>query len=161
MADLRQGSPEYLSLLRSLRWTPSTPPDWYMLDTAWDRVIQKPGTYQLRSLATVAMALVAEESQCNLNDLLNEAERLHIDKNAGYAGLDQPDPWSNFRMATAFGITPFNGVLVRLSDKYIRTVNLRRDPSNERIGESLVDTLFDLAAYALIAICLMEEVAAA
>ena len=31
------------------------------------------------------------------------------------------------------------------------------NPDNEMVGESLDDTLFDLAAYALIAICLRRE----
>lgn len=161
MTDLRSGSPEYLSLLRSLNWPEETPPSWDYLDLRWKFVTENPNRFNLHELARVAMALVAHETNADLDYLKETATELHIGKNAGYAGLDQPDPWANFRMAQAFGITPFDGVLVRMSDKYIRTVNLRRDPSNERIGESLVDTLFDLSAYALIAICLMEEAVAA
>jgi hypothetical protein len=44
-----------------------------------------------------------------------------------------------------------------MSDKYIRITNLLKDPSNEMVGESVDDTLFDLAAYALIAVCLRQE----
>lgn len=82
---------------------------------------------------------------------------LHIAKNAGYAGADQPDPWANFRMAERFGINAVQGVFVRMSDKYIRITNLTRNPANEQVGESIKDTLMDLASYALIAICLIEE----
>ena len=47
--------------------------------------------------------------------------------------------------------------MVRLSDKFIRAGNLMRDPSNEQVGEALRDTLRDLSAYALIAVCLLDE----
>jgi len=89
--------------------------------------------------------------------LLDEMRVLHQRKNSGYAGADNPDPWANLRMSEAFGVSPFRGALVRLSDKYIRVTNLLRDPNNDQVGESLRDTLMDLSAYALIAICLMEE----
>lgn len=89
--------------------------------------------------------------------LLEEAKQLHIKKNAGYSGADNPDPWANFRMAEAFGVTAFKGCLVRMSDKYIRVTNLLKNPANEQVGESIKDTLQDLAAYALIAVCLLEE----
>lgn len=90
-------------------------------------------------------------------ELLNEMKDLHIRKNAGYSGQDNPDAWANFRMAEAFGVDAFRGCLVRMSDKYIRVTNLVRNPLNEQVGENIKDTLFDLAAYALIAVCLLEE----
>lgn len=89
--------------------------------------------------------------------LLDEAWELHQNKNAGYAGEDNPDPWANFRMSEAFGVSALDGCLVRLSDKYIRITNLRKNPANDRVNESIRDTLKDLAAYALIAICLLDE----
>lgn len=95
-------------------------------------------------------------SQQYLN-LLERMKTLHEKKNAGYAGQDNPDPWANFRMSESFGVSAFKGCLVRMSDKYIRVTNLIKNPANEQVGESVKDTLFDLAAYALIAICLMEE----
>lgn len=90
-------------------------------------------------------------------ELLKEMETLHIKKNAGYSGQDNPDAWANFRMAEQFGVSAFKGCLVRMSDKYIRITNLVRNPLNEQVGENIKDTLFDLAAYALISICLLEE----
>ena len=89
--------------------------------------------------------------------LLEDAKDLHIRKNAGYSGADNPDPGANFRMAEAFGVSSFKGCLVRMSDKYIRDTNLVRNPDNEQVGENIKDTLRDLAAYALIAVCLLEE----
>lgn len=90
-------------------------------------------------------------------ELLEQAKTLHEKKNAGYSGADNPDPWANFRMSEAFGVSPFKGCLVRMSDKYIRVTNLVKNPKNEQVGENIKDTLFDLAAYALIAVCLLEE----
>lgn len=89
-------------------------------------------------------------------ELLDAMRDLHVRKNAGYAGGAE-DAWANFRMAQAFGVSAFKGCLIRLSDKYIRTSNLVKNPANERVGENIKDTLMDLAAYALIAICLLEE----
>jgi len=89
--------------------------------------------------------------------LLDELRDLHTAKSAGYAGADNPDTWANFRMSTMFGVSPLLGCLVRLSDKYIRICNLVKDARNDQCGETIVDTLKDLASYALIAICLFEE----
>jgi len=89
-------------------------------------------------------------------ELLEQMKTLHRNKNRGYAG-DSEDRWANFRISEAFGISAFLGTLVRMSDKWVRITNLVKNPKNERVGESIKDTLMDLAAYALIAICIMEE----
>ena len=89
--------------------------------------------------------------------ILEEMKDLHIKKNAGYSVKDNPDPWSNFRDAENFGVSPVQGCLVRMSDKYRRVINLMKDTENEQVGESIMETLEDLAAYALIAKCLIEE----
>ena len=88
--------------------------------------------------------------------LLDEMLELHIKKNAGYSG-DSPDRWANFRLAEAFGVSTFLGVMVRMSDKWIRITNLIKNPPFDQVEESIDDTLFDLAAYALIAICIRRE----
>ncbi len=84
-------------------------------------------------------------------------ERIHNAKNAGYAGADNEDALANFRMSERLGISAFMGCLVRITDKFIRITNLARKLSNEQVGESIKDTLIDLANYCLIAICLYEE----
>lgn len=89
--------------------------------------------------------------------LLDEMKILHENKNAGYSGQTNPDAWANFRNSENFGVSSFLGCLIRLSDKWIRIQNLVKDPSNDKVGESIIDTLKDLAAYALIAVCLYEE----
>ena len=88
--------------------------------------------------------------------LLETMADLHRRKNAGYAG-GKADPWDNFRECEDFGVPAFVGVLVRLSDKWKRIKSLQRNPANDQVGESKRDTLMDLAAYALIAVCLLDE----
>lgn len=90
-------------------------------------------------------------------ELLDSMRQTHIAKSAGYAGEDNPDTWANFRMSEMFGVSTFKGCLVRMSDKFIRIANIVKNPSNEKVGEKITDTLIDLASYALIAICLYEE----
>lgn len=87
---------------------------------------------------------------------LDRARQLHIDKAAGYTG-DNPDAWSNFREAENWGSTALDGCFIRMGDKYKRAQNVYRNASHDKVGESLIDTLRDLAAYAQIAVCLILE----
>lgn len=89
-------------------------------------------------------------------ELLREMADLHARKAAGY-GTDGGDVWANFREAERWGITTLQGCLVRMGDKYRRAQSVLRDPGNEQVGETARDTLIDLAAYALIAVCLLME----
>lgn len=89
-------------------------------------------------------------------DLLAEMTELHKNKAAGYSG-NNPDTWVNFRGSEGWGVSPFLGCMVRMTDKFKRAQNLVQDPDNDKVGESLRDTLMDLAAYALIGIILYEE----
>jgi hypothetical protein len=82
--------------------------------------------------------------------LLEEAKRIHIAKNAGYSGINAVDPWKNFREAERFGVSPFLGCLVRVG-------NLIQDPAADQVDEKITDTLLDMANYCLIAICVWEE----
>ena len=88
--------------------------------------------------------------------LLDEMKNMHKTKNAGYSGIGD-DSWANFRNAELFGVSPFNGCMVRMSDKYTRIANLVQNPKLDEVGESITDTLLDLASYALIGICLYRE----
>jgi len=88
--------------------------------------------------------------------LLEEMKSLHIRKNAGYSG-ESTDRWANFRMSEVLGVPAYLGALVRMSDKWIRITNLIKNPNLDQVGESVEDTLMDLAAYCLIVICLLRE----
>lgn len=88
--------------------------------------------------------------------LLEEMKTLHMSKANGYSGVNSEDTWRNFRLAQSFNVTPVQGVFVRMSDKWSRLQSLWQNP--EVAGdEAIEDTLMDLASYALIAICLINE----
>ena len=117
----------------------------------------KHGIDFLLDLANVTLTYLAARMNISKDMLIVNLVSLHRKKNAGYAGLSD-DPWFNFRAASQFGVTPYQGCLVRLSDKYQRYANLYHDASLEQVNEKIEDTLFDLAAYCLIAVCLYREI---
>ena len=90
-------------------------------------------------------------------ELIEEMKAIHLSKNAGYSGKDNPDPFANFRFASRFGVTAFLGCLIRMRDKFIRISNLVKNPANDQVNENIKDTLMDMAVYCLIAVCLREE----
>ena len=87
-------------------------------------------------------------------ELLLEIAELHARKNANYA--EDNDPLSNLKYCANFGIRPFIGVMVRLSDKWSRITQLAKGKP-DLVGESIKDTLFDNAVYSLLSIILLEE----
>lgn len=86
--------------------------------------------------------------------LLEELADLHERKNQNYATSE--DPLSNLRECEGLGIPPFKGTLVRLCDKWCRIKRLASGVP-DLVGESVVDTLRDMAIYSLLAIILWEE----
>lgn len=93
--------------------------------------------------------------------LLRELADLHDRKNADYSG--DVDPFANFRLCEAMGVSAYKGCVVRMGDKFARIQQLTRKGDENRAvkDESLADTLRDLAVYSLIALCLLEEERAA
>lgn len=88
--------------------------------------------------------------------LIQEIQALHDRKNHDYSS--DVDPLSNFRRSAQFGVEPWRGVLVRLSDKWSRIEQLAG--GKEAKNESLRDSLIDSAVYALLAILLLDDAAA-
>ncbi len=86
-------------------------------------------------------------------ELLEEIATLHSRKNHDYA--KDGEPLSNFNRSRAFGVDPWRGVLVRMSDKWSRIEELSKGKVAK--NESLRDSLIDLAVYALLDIILLEE----
>ncbi len=85
--------------------------------------------------------------------LLDEIADLHSRKNADYAG---DDPLSNLRLCQQFGIEPWRGCLVRMSDKWSRITQLAN--RDAEVGdEPIEDTLLDMAVYSLLCIVLRRE----
>lgn len=84
---------------------------------------------------------------------LDELWQLYQKKRADYGSVD--DPFANVRAAGDFGIAPWLGAVSRANDKMHRI-------KVHALGQTLVnetvrDSLLDLAAYALIALCLYDE----
>lgn len=93
-------------------------------------------------------------------ELLTEMQAICEAKNDDYAD-DASDPLRNFRLAEIVGLTPFEGVLVRITDKLIRVCNLNQKHKQGRLAgvpeEKVTETLVDLSNYALLAAVLYEE----
>lgn len=93
-------------------------------------------------------------------ELVETIKQLHSRKNQDYADSEH-DPLSNFRLCEDAGISAYDGVLTRISDKFSRIMRLRFKQKNSQTQavneEPVTDTLMDLAVYSLIAIILMEE----
>jgi hypothetical protein len=87
------------------------------------------------------------------NALIDEIRALHESKNHDYT--PDSDPLANLRRARQFGIDPFLGVLVRLSDKWSRIEQLTSGKTPKH--ESLRDSLIDNAVYSLLAVLLLDE----
>lgn len=84
--------------------------------------------------------------------MLQTAEK----KNADYAG-GATDPFKNFRLVGVLGVcSTEQGIVVRMADKLARiSTLLDKEPSV--VGESIMDTLLDLANYALILRAWLKE----
>jgi hypothetical protein len=91
-------------------------------------------------------------------ELLNEMAEVHARKNAGYAGKNAQDPLANFRMSEKVGVPAWQGAMIRWTDKVIRIRNLRENPASDMVGESMIDTLLDLANYSLLIVIMIEEI---
>lgn len=86
--------------------------------------------------------------------ILDEMADLHSRKNANYA--EDQNPLSNLRECAKFGIKPTDGVITRMSDKWSRLQQLWGG-KEDKVGESIKDTLMDLAIYSILLMILIEE----
>lgn len=75
-------------------------------------------------------------------------------KNSDYSAPE--DPFLNFRAGESYGITAEMGIIVRMSDKLMRASNLLTREAKV-VDESILDTLSDLANYAMILRMLIES----
>lgn len=95
------------------------------------------------------------ELQPRFEEIVLELMELHDTKNADYS--EDGDPLSNFKLSDMLGVPPWKGSLVRLSDKFSRITQLAKGKKPKVHSESIIDTLRDLAVYALLTIILWEE----
>ena len=89
-----------------------------------------------------------------LNELYTANVQLSAKKNADYA--NENDPFQNFRVCEALGIPAEVGLIVRMSDKLMRASNLISREAEVK-EESILDTLSDLANYAMILRMYLEQ----
>lgn len=75
-------------------------------------------------------------------------------KNADYA--NNSDAFANFRGASLVGLTPAQGILVRMTDKLTRVGNLLTKEAQVK-DESILDSLKDLSNYSLILALYLEH----
>jgi len=88
--------------------------------------------------------------------LVDKMKEIHAAKNQDYGNWH---PLGNFMEAEGFGVSPFKGVLIRLSDKYtrVKTLSKKADMVGEVKDESIEDTLIDMANYSILAVILFRE----
>jgi hypothetical protein len=91
------------------------------------------------------------------SSILDEMENIFEKKNSDYSGSDQDNPFRNFEASKELGIDPFQGIMVRCSDKWMRLTNLIRTENQSVVDESIEDTLMDLANYLVIALAVRRN----
>jgi len=85
--------------------------------------------------------------------ILDEMSALHNKKGKDYGGAT--DPYANVRASAEFGVAPWIGALIRLNDKITRLKSFIR--RGELVNESALDSIRDVAVYAVIMQVLYEE----
>ncbi len=88
-------------------------------------------------------------------EILDELNTLHVQKNSDYNPTE--DPLANFKMCAAFGIEPWKGILVRITDKIARLQSFARKGKYQVQDEKVEDTLKDLATYAILCLIVYQE----
>jgi len=85
--------------------------------------------------------------------VVEEILALHRKKSADYGRTN--DPFANVRASEDFGIPGWVGTAVRMNDKMRRLQAAAQGSTLQ--NESLRDSFLDLAVYAIIGLCLLEE----
>lgn len=88
-------------------------------------------------------------------EMLEAMADLHSRKNHDYAG--NSDPLKNLKASLRMGVSPFQGVMIRLQDKWSRLEQFVTSGELMVKNESVVDTLMDNAVYSILAIILYQE----
>ena len=87
------------------------------------------------------------------HELLRELGDLHDQKQADYGKDD--DPFANVRASQEWGVQPWVGAMIRLTDKVRRLQ--RYAEKGSLANEGVEDSLKDISVYALIALVLWEQ----
>lgn len=85
-------------------------------------------------------------------DMINTFDgciEIAIKKNKDYSGSEANNPFANFEGSKLVGVSPEQGILVRMLDKIKRVSNLLKQEAAVK-DESMEDTLNDIINYAAI-----------
>jgi len=88
-----------------------------------------------------------------LHELLEELGDLHDKKQRDY-GIES-NPFNNICASTEWGIRPWVGAMMRATDKVRRLQVFAA--KGRLVNEGAIDSLKDIAVYALIALVLLEQ----
>lgn len=85
--------------------------------------------------------------------VINEVLEMHRRKGADYGTKD--DFFANVSATANWGIKPWIGAMVRVSDKVARLQSAAKGSTLK--NEGIEDSLLDIATYAIIAVCLFRR----
>jgi hypothetical protein len=116
----------------------------------WRKDFSERQTMKNKMITTHAALMRSEEPFAKI---LIELDELHSKKASDY-GKDE-DPMQNLRASVQLGIHPWIGCLLRMNDKMFRLAKFAK--SGKLANESAIDSLNDIAVYAIMARILLEE----
>ena len=112
------------------------------------------GTPVITGVAIITKDTAARNPKSQrFHDILTELGALHDVKQRDYGKPD--DPFANVRASEEWGLAPWVGAMVRLTDKVRRLQSLAR--TGALANEAAEDSFRDIAVYAVIALVLYEE----
>lgn len=80
--------------------------------------------------------------------IFDKALAILVKKRQDYSG-DQ-DPFANFRQSEMWGVEPWRGAAIRLTDKLSRFRRLAENGGTGKVEESIEDTIVDALNYTVI-----------
>jgi hypothetical protein len=89
-------------------------------------------------------------------DILDNMQAVYEAKDSDYSATGLP--MGNLRKCEDAGIDAWRGCLVRIGDKMSRLENFLKEKEYLVISEKAEDTVLDLANYAILMSCLIEEI---
>jgi hypothetical protein len=89
-------------------------------------------------------------------DILDNMQAVYEAKDNDYSATGLP--MGNLRKCEEAGIDAWRGCLVRIGDKMSRLENFLKEKEYLVISEKVEDTVIDLANYAILMSCLLEEI---
>jgi len=118
-------------------------------EEAWAKDLGIPVYYTVEDV----IERVPFKGDARFHALLRTVGRLHDQKQSDYGR--EGDPFSNVRAAKEWGMSPWVGAFLRITDKVRR---LQRFASRGSLtNESATDSMIDVAVYALIGVILLDE----